>query len=262
MVSFSDLLRSMSPTKGHGWKIKIPESWLQGRATFGGLSAALCLEAVNRNYPDLPPLRTAQITFLGPTGNNAIINSQVLRQGKSVIYIRAEIINDAGIATSAVFSFGTTRPSQLDQNFVAPPDVPAPQDSVDLFKLAPAPAFTQNFECRHCSGSLPLSGLEQAEFGFWVRHKDKSANDLVALLCIADMAPPAILSVLTKFAPVSTMTWMLNFLNEQPQTQDGWWQMHSKAQNAKDGYSSENMNIWNSDGELSVVGLQNVTIFH
>ncbi|MDB4512315.1 thioesterase family protein, partial [Arenicella sp.] len=106
------------------------------------------------------------------------------------------------------------------------------------------------------------SASNQAEFGLWVRHKDKLANDLVALLCIADMAPPAILTVFKELAPVSTMTWMLNFLNDEPYSKDGWWQVHSNAQNAKDGYSSESIRIWNSDGELSVIGQQNVTIFY
>jgi hypothetical protein len=51
----------------------------QGRTTYGGCSAALCLEAAKRLLRDqrhssgaaeLPPLRSAQVAFVGPAGGD------------------------------------------------------------------------------------------------------------------------------------------------------------------------------------------------
>jgi len=58
------------------------------------------------------------------------------------------------------------------------------------------------------------------------------------------------------------MTWMMNFLSEDIQTKDGWWLLRTAAEHARDGYSSQNMQIWNTDGELVVSGHQNVAIFY
>ena len=41
----------------------LPENWMQGRTTYGGLTAALLLEAARRGHADLPPLRSAMINF-------------------------------------------------------------------------------------------------------------------------------------------------------------------------------------------------------
>ncbi|MEK7264701.1 MAG: acyl-CoA thioesterase domain-containing protein, partial [Pseudomonadota bacterium] len=47
-------------------KGRVAENWLQGRTIYGGMTAALCLEGALRTFPDLPPLRSAQISFVGP----------------------------------------------------------------------------------------------------------------------------------------------------------------------------------------------------
>ena len=43
-----------------------PAKWLQGRTVFGGLSAALSLQTVLLEaWPDLPPFKSAQVSFIG-----------------------------------------------------------------------------------------------------------------------------------------------------------------------------------------------------
>ena len=64
MTSFTELLYGIqSDADGH--RVSAPSAWTQGRTLYGGLSAALCLEAVARDHPDLPQLRSAQIAFVG-----------------------------------------------------------------------------------------------------------------------------------------------------------------------------------------------------
>ena len=262
IMLFTQLMQSLSAIGDNSWAVNIPEGWMQGRTTYGGLSAALCLQAVLNDNPALPPLRSAQINFIGPAGGNVTINSKVLRRGKSVAYVSAEIMGEQGIATHAVFCFGTSRTSRINADFSSAPTVPAIENSEDLFKLRPGPVFSQNFDCLLAQGDPPMSGSEKTEFYLWARHKDKQANDLVAVLSIADMPPPAVLPMFEEFAPISTMTWMLNFLVETPQTKDGWWLMNSAADHAHNGYSSQDMNVWNSSGDLVITGRQNIALFY
>jgi hypothetical protein len=96
----------------------------------------------------------------------------------------------------------------------------------------------------------------------WVRHKDEASRSGVeALLCLADALPPAITTAMGDFAPLSSMTWMADMLEDDLDTQEGWYLLESQADHARDGYSSQAMTIWRSDGRCLVKGRQMVTVF-
>lgn len=260
--SFSELLDSLSQNSAQDWSVEITENWMQGRTTYGGLSAALCLKAVQNQHPELPPLRSAQINFIGPAGGPVQIRTHVMRQGRSVAYVSAEMVTDKGLATHAVFCFGSQRDSKINKHFTHTPDVPGIADSQNFFKPGLGPAFAANFDSLLAQGGFPISGSDQHEHYIWVRHKDPLANDIAALLGIADMPPPAVLPMFTEFAPISSMTWMVNFLTDDIDTHDGWWLMRSAAEHAQDGYSSQDMQVWNGAGELVISGRQCVAVFY
>ena len=262
LPSFSELLANISQVSSETWQVNITANWLQGRTTYGGLSAAICLASVEKSFPDLPPLRSAQINFIGPVAGDVTINIKLMRQGRSVSYISAEMTGEKGLATHAVFCFGQRRESRLNQNFIATPEVPSVEDSTDFFDSEFAPAFARNYDCKLALGGHPISGSEHNEHYIWVRHKDKNATNMPALLGIADMPPPAVLPMFTEFAPISSMTWMLNVLTEDISTQNGWWLMKSAAEHARDGYSSQDMHIWNANGEHVITARQSVAVFY
>ncbi|MEO0368430.1 MAG: thioesterase family protein [Pseudomonadota bacterium] len=261
-----------------GWpKYQITNDWKQGRTAYGGLSAALCLDAAIKSADDLPPLRSAQITFVGPiAGDDNIpveIEISLLRRGKSVTYIRASLHTEKGIATEAVFAFGSSRASHFDNTWLPGVDVVTPEQAEPFFppdaaKLNMAPKFTQHFDTRLISGDRPISSSDQHEFFLWVRHLEHAKyakaqlDPAVQLLALADMPPPAVLPMFKEFAPVSSMTWMLNFVDTPKTNSDGWWLMQSSAETAREGYSSQNMLIWNADGKLAVTGRQSVVVFY
>jgi len=64
---------------------------MQGRTTYGGLSAALCLKAAE-GLAEGAALRSAQIAFVGPVGGDVRIKTDVLRRGKSAVYINAVML--------------------------------------------------------------------------------------------------------------------------------------------------------------------------
>lgn len=239
----------------------VAENWLQGRTLYGGLTAALCLEGVYATFSDLPPLRSAQISFIGPAEGRLKVDATILRQGKSVTFVNADLIGDKGLAARAVFAFGAARPSGLDTHFLAPPSLPSPDISPPLHVEGRGPAFAENFDSRLAKGAFPVSASQENDHFIWVRHIDERASSIVALLALADMPPPAIMPMFIRPAPISTMTWSLNILADHLSTDGGWWLLRTTAENASEGYSSQNMIVWNTRGEPVIAGRQSVAIF-
>lgn len=247
--------------KDDRFAITIPEDWMQGRTTYGGLSVALCFETVQQRFPDLPPLRSALVSFIGPAGGEVEGRAQILRQGKSVTFVEADIHGEKGLATRCVFAFGKPRASRFDQTFTPRPHMPAPEDCPPFIPKGAGPRFADQFESRLAKGARPMSGASDHDHFVWVRHLDRAADGVVALLALADMPPPAVLPMFTEFAPISSMTWMLNIVSGAPISQDGWWLLQSRAENAAEGYSSQDMLVWNRSGDLIITGRQSVAIF-
>lgn len=259
-MNFSDLISS-AETSGGKLRIVIPDDWMQGRTTYGGLSAALCLEAALRAVPDLPPLRSALVSFIGPAGGAVEGEARILRQGKSVTFIEADVSGESGLATRCAFAFGASRPSIFERTWTPAPSMPPPEDCPPFVPEGMGPNFAAHFDTGLAKGARPGTGSDEHDHFIWVRHRDEQASGMAALVALADMPPPAVLPMFPEFKPVSSMTWHMNFLNDAPQTRDGWWLLQSRAESASQGYSSQDMLVWNRDGDLVIAGRQSVAIF-
>ena len=156
MGPFAELIGSMKALDGR-YVAAITERWMQGRTTYGGASAALCLEAVHRFVGDAPPLRSAQLTFTGPAGNESDIEVTSVRKGKAMQFLRADLTSQGKVATTALFAFGTPRLSAFDKLFVNNADVPSPEECSNYFEGGDKePSFAVNFDSRLVSVS-PLA---------------------------------------------------------------------------------------------------------
>ncbi len=83
----------------------------------------------------------------------------------------------------------------------------------------------------------------------------------MALLALADAPPPAAMSLFTAPGPVSSMTWMAEFLTDTIVTDERWFLARHIAQTPRDGYSSQSMTLWNRAGEPVMIGRQSVAVF-
>ena len=262
MTAFSDLLSSLEKD-GDAFRITLTDDWLQGRTTYGGLSAALCVEAALRGVPDLPPLRSAQFTLIGPASGALSVTASVLRRGKSAVFVGADVTGDAGLATRAVLSFGIARTSAVSFESLPMPEVAGIEDSPSFFGEKPMINFQQQFESRMAGGARPFAGGDAPpQYLVWFRHRDpKSRDGIVPLIALADAPPPAAMVLFPTPGPISTMTWTMDILDDAPATRDGWWLVRSTAENAHQGYSSQEMTVWNTDGKPVIAARQTVAIF-
>jgi acyl-CoA thioesterase len=241
---------------------RVADNWLQGRTLYGCMTAALCLEGALRAFAGLPPLRSAQISFVGPAEGAIEVTAAILRQGKSVTFVNADLTGDKGLAARAVFAFGAARASMFTTHFMPPPPLPGPDEAAHFFPPGvEGPGFARNFDVRLAKGGIPLTASKEHDHFLWVRHRDEMATSISALVALADMPPPAVFPMFPHFAPISTMTWTLNLLTDHPSTEDGWRLLESRGENAAEGYSSQDMFVWNRRGEPQIAGRQSVAIF-
>lgn len=256
MTALSDIIGTARPADG-GLAFDIPVGWLQGRTAYGGLSSALALHAAQQSTPDLPPLRSMTIAFVGPLAGTVMATARLLRRGKNAVFVAIEVTGDAGIGLSASFVFVQAMASRIEHRSGTAPDFPVPGPDTRVFR-GPAGSFVNNFEMRDDRSG----GRGMVEWLRWIRLDQREGLDpMVHLVAIADALPPAAFKLIGEPAPISSMTWLCNLLTPHPQTRDGWWLLRAVSNHAVQGCSSQTMDIWNADGEPIASGMQSVAIF-
>lgn len=260
-TAFSQLLSAMHSHDAE-YAIELPSDWLQGRTAYGGLSAALCLEATLRSNGDLPPLRSAQFCFIGPATGVLRMAPKVLRKGKSTVVVGVDLEGDSGLAVRATFCFGTSRAVAQTHGALDMPAVPAPEAAPPYFTWPNRPNFMSHFDGRLVQGAVPGTVGQAPKMTVWLRHHDADEwHTLVRLLALADALPPAALVPYSQVVPISTVTWAIEFLDDNPQTTGGWWLARAVADLSDQGYSAQGTVIWNRDGRPILIARQNVAIF-
>lgn len=261
MTLFSETLATLATADG-GWTINPDDSWRQGRTLFGGLSAALCYAACEAHTPGLPPLRSAQIAYIGPSAGESLLQPSLIRQGKSVSFMACDQLSDGAIATRALFVFGGERPSAYSSHGPDSPDVRRPEDCESLFPPGFGPTFAQHIEQRVAGAYRPMQGAPDGELLVWVRHKDRAPGaSLAALVALGDALPPASMPRLTAPAPISTITWQFDLPDPTHVQTDGWFLIHAHDEAVAQGYAGQAMTMWDEAGRIVMSGRQTVAIF-
>ena len=256
MTPIAEILAAARPLEG-GFRAAIPADWAQGRTAYGGLSAALALHAAMQAEPDLPPLRSAQIAFIGPLAGDVTVTATKLRRGRNAAFIQADLVSEAGLGFRATFVFMAPLASAIAHDTAARATRLPPAPDAELY-TGPDDFFTGNFNFLDIK-----DGAGPAEWLRWARLRAREGlHPMVELMAIGDALPPAAFKLLeNRLVPLSSLNWQINFLTAQPATQDGWWLLHAHADMARDGYSSQRMTIWNAAGEPIAEAMQGVAIF-
>lgn len=236
------------------------DHWMQGRTLYGGASALIAYTAVTRAFPDLPPLRGAQIAFVAPTGPEMELRREIVRQGRNVAQVRSEIWCEGTCALTAFWLFGTDREPNALHDAAPVDEWPGAPEDAEPAMHGKGPAFIQNnFEI--------LRAQEQQGPGApvvrrWARLTERSGLDPVSeLILMGDVLPPGAMRAMQRQGPLSSINWSFNLLDSAPATRDGWWLAETASQHADAGYSSERLRLWNADGKQILDGMQCVAVF-
>jgi len=243
-----------------GWTGEAPLSWAQGRTLYGGMTAALAWAMASRAFPSIPPLRSAQVAFVGPAAGNLTIAPRLIRQGRSATFVQVSVSGEAGPAAECLFSCGAPRDSAVRHTAAAAPEVAAPDACPTLFGGAPGPDFARNFEMRLAAGSRPL-GQGVPEFTCWTRFtRSQQVDPLTGLIALADALPPAAMVSFPAPAVISSMTWSIE-VDALPTDANAWFLQQSAAEDSADGYSRQAMTLWDESGRRLFAARQTVAIF-
>jgi acyl-CoA thioesterase len=206
-VLFSETLASMQP-QSSGWRAHIGEDWSQGRATFGGMVAALCNEAMRRLVPADRELRGLDTTFAGPALVGEVsIDAEVLRAGKAVTIARSRLWSDGKVAATLTGIYGAARTTALSLAPAVAAGVPAVEDLPESpAGVIGGPSFVQHFAYRWAEGTRPFAGSSLRTAKIYVRHKDPAPLTESHVVALIDSIPSVVLQLMTTVAPSSSLT--------------------------------------------------------
>lgn len=257
MSALRTAIEGLSADEGT-WSVEAPVAWSQGRTLYGGMTAALCFEAARRVAPVMP-LRSAHVLFAGPAGGTLTLRPKLLRAGRSSAAVSVGCLAEAGEAALATFAFGSDRESLVDQAASPRALPPEPPENCPVF-IERTGGFHERFELRLAEGSALMSG-GAPDFSVWVRFREPpDVDQMTALLALADALSPAAMACFPERAPISTIAWSIDFL-EEVHAVDGWYLLRSASEHTRGGYSTQAMDLWDARGRYLAIGRQRVAIF-
>jgi len=267
-MRFGEVLDQVVCGDGACFGAEVPEGWGQGRATYGGLVAALAYRAARRCAGEDWPARALLISFVGPVEpGRADLDVEPLRAGRNASQYLVHLRQDGDTRAVLQAVFGASRDSTVALAAPPRPDAPSP-DQRPEFPYIPnvTPEFTRHFEYRWTTDVLPFSGAETAHLAGWCRFRDDepTLDAVEQVLALTDAWPVPVLPMLKKVAPASSLTWNLELVaapsGARPDP-NGWWFYDAHADAAASGYAQAGARLWTPDGHLAVASRQLVAIF-
>ena len=175
----------------------------------GGFIAALLARAMTRIINDpLRPLRTLTIDFFSVPQIGAFqIDAKIIRQGRNLTFIKAEIFQNDKLNARAIASFACSYAqgdgggdSDGDDKMLKLPALPPPSHLPleQCEKLETPLPIHENYDMRPAFGTLPFMEGKKAVSGGWTRLKEPPASFSAEILAaISDCWPPALFSIMS-----------------------------------------------------------------
>ncbi len=260
-MRFSDTLSSLIANE-KDWTAVIGEDWSQGRATFGGMVAALGNEAMRRLVPAERQLRSLETIFVGPALAGSVrIQAEILRTGKAVTIASARLWSEEQIAATFTGVYGLPRRAAIA---IAPPAASAvrSEDFLEPPFSGLQPAFAQHFGQRWAAGSHPFAGSRLSLSTTFVRHKDGVALTESHVVALVDCIPSVVLQMMSTPAPSSSLTWTVQFLkHDYSFAPEAWWRIDAEVDSAGQGYACESSVLFDPTGAPAALSRQMVAVF-
>ncbi len=258
-------------TDSENQTVTIADNWAQGRTVYGGLTAALIYQCMQKTVvADKPdearPIRYFNLSFIGPliVKESMSIEVELLRAGRSASQLIAYVKQNDKTCVVAQACFGIDRDSKINLKDQFQHAMALPKKAKFIPQIPKVvPRFLRHFELNIQDGRLPFMGGKKDHLHGWMRFKKapKEFNDghLIALI---DAWPCTVLQQLKLPAPASTMNWNLEFPQAASIVEgDQWLAYQATTAHASDGYVYGDAHIWNEAGELMALSRQTVGVF-
>ncbi|WP_280150996.1 thioesterase family protein [Piscinibacter sp. XHJ-5] len=250
----------------------IPQDWMQGRTSFGGLVSVFAVQAMRdiagAAWPADVSLRAMQVNFIAPVGAGALaVAVQVLREGRNVRQVQASVRQGGETVALMIGVFGTPRQSTLR---ALQPQRPAPARRAEDLPAAKhvaghRPNFVAHMDMRWAEGGPPFSATPGWRASIHLRLADADAAHIepeLMTVLLADASPSPALSFFGQPSPASSVSWALELrpLNAED-TLHGHWRADNLVIAASDGYVNQQSTLWAPSGALAALAYQVVTVY-
>jgi len=237
---------------GVAGRATVPADWAQGRTLFGGLTAGLALEALREAAPELPPLRSALVQFVGPVAPGEVaLARRRLRAGATLVQELVEVSQGDALRAMVTATYGRGRSSGLGRAGPRPPAAPAPEEVPEFqHREGLTPIFMRHLDFRFCLGGVPFTGGEVPELGGWVRLLEPGGvgPEPLAALLLGAWPPPGLVP-LRAFVPASTVTWAFHLTPALAEVDPaGWFLFQAESPQAAEGFAPVEAALWDGEG--------------
>ncbi len=246
--------------------LQFPSNWCQGRTAFGGLSASMLYRAMRALVGNELIIKSLSTNFVGPllADTDFHIEVEVLRRGKNSAQLLAKAIQNDGVQVIAQACFAKARAS----NVVVEKDVQLALSQPDETRLIPymegvTPQFFQHMAFNLQSGAMPFTDAKTSHIGGWMRLREpRDEMGVEDIILLTDAWPPVMLQMYQQVAPASSMSWYLEFVEQEMLSKDSWLAFDAKTRFAEDGYGLEDGSIFSESGKLLALTRQTVALFN
>lgn len=247
-------------------EMAVPEGWGQGRATFGGLVAAILIRHMQVQLgEDAAPLRSFSLSFVAPMVPGPLaLEATILRSGKSVTQVQVRGCQDGQVVAMMLASLGRPRASALDVPAPRAPRWKTPEACTQVpYVEGMMPGFLRYFDLFYAGGGMPYSSAAIPDFQGYMRFREPSRfQDAATLACLVDTWPPSVIPMLNKPAPMSSLTWTMEFLVDPADLpRVDCWQYDVVTDAFADGYGQNRSRIWDDSGRPVAFSRQTIAVF-
>jgi len=243
----------------------LPE-WCHGPGVYGGLQAALLLEAMRLHVAEparQPRSLTAQ--FIAPASSGpGTLTVDVIRKGRSMTHMAASLHRGDKVFARATATFAHTRATQPYNRQPAMPDVPGWDELTDCQHGDRPPTFLKMLRFRDCLGSRPYSGAHDAHLGGWGRFVHPTALTPASITALIDAWPPAVLACyphMERAASVELSLTLHTAAHNDIAPIDVPVLYESRSDAISDGFSEEHARLWSPQGQVLATVMQRIIVF-
>lgn len=237
--------------------VDLPDTWAYGAGVLHGgwLLETLAGEALQ--HTPLPhPVAVSAHYVAAPVIGPSELQTEVLRQGRSVASLRTTLLQQGAVKVAALVSAGTlpapSAPRHLD---LAPPSLPPVEDCVASTTGPDRNGILEQLEVRldpATAGFVSGRPGGSAEVRGWLRSRAGREPDPLMLLTVADALPPVTFDMgIAGWVPTIELTVLLRAVPAP-----GWLRVVQRARLVAGGWLDEECEVWDSAGRLVVQARQ------
>lgn len=234
--------------------------WTGFGGAFGGLMVAAAARSMQQLVPDGRALRSIHADLLGAVQPGELVfDPSVDRVGRSVTFA-STAGSQAGrdrIVATAVFGDTAAGPAYGPITRAVRPDAP-PVAEVPTWDQGDTPALRM-IDYKPASATLPLQGGAgaNADFHVWMRvAEDDAPIDAARALALLDAPAPGLYATVTTPFPIPTVEFTAHLLPALESTATPWALARMQTVVAAEGYSIDDCELWNEEGELIAMARQ------